>query len=58
MDPDPDPYPYWPPSGSGSVKNEYGSETLGNVAIFTKNFPFLFVFKVRIRSGFIQFEKL
>ncbi len=25
---DPDPYPYWPPSGSGSVKNEYGSETL------------------------------
>ncbi len=33
MDPDPDPYPdpYWPPSGStgsGSVKNEYGSETL------------------------------
>jgi hypothetical protein len=30
---DPDPDPYWPPSGSsgsgsGSVKNEYGSETL------------------------------
>ncbi len=31
MDPDPDPDPYWPPtpsSGSGSVKNEYGSTTL------------------------------
>ena len=35
MDPDPDPYPdpYWPPSrstgsGSGSIKNEYGSTTL------------------------------
>jgi hypothetical protein len=35
LDPDPAPYPdpYWPPSGSsgsgsGSVKNEYGSETL------------------------------
>ncbi len=33
LDPDPDPDPYWPPSGStgsgsGSVKNEYGSETL------------------------------
>jgi hypothetical protein len=28
---DPDPDPYWPPpssSGSGSVKNEYGSTTL------------------------------
>jgi hypothetical protein len=23
-----DPDPYWPPSGSRSVKNEYGSETL------------------------------
>jgi hypothetical protein len=33
LDPDPYPDPYWPPSGSsgsgsGSVKNEYGSETL------------------------------
>jgi hypothetical protein len=30
LDPDPDPDPYWPPSGSGSgsVKNEYGSTTL------------------------------
>ncbi len=33
MDPDPYPDPYWPPSGStgsgsGSVKNEYGSTTL------------------------------
>jgi hypothetical protein len=31
LDPDPYPDPYWSPastSGSGSVKNEYGSETL------------------------------
>jgi hypothetical protein len=35
---DPDPDPYWPPSGStgsgsGSVKNEYGSETLVTVQL-------------------------
>ncbi len=30
-----DPDPYWPPSGSGSVKNEYGSETLIQITIFS-----------------------
>jgi hypothetical protein len=33
---DPDPDPYWPPpssSGSGSVKNEYGSTTLSATLI-------------------------
>jgi hypothetical protein len=36
LDPDPYPDPNWPPSGSsgsgsGSVKNEYGSETLASM---------------------------
>ncbi len=47
MDPDPDPYtdPYWPPSGStgsgsGSVKNEYGSETLPLMIMRNENVIF------------------
>jgi hypothetical protein len=35
LDPDPNPDPYWSPastSGSGSVKNEYGSETLATTS--------------------------
>ena len=34
---DPDPDPHWSPastSGSGSVKNEYGSETLPQYALY------------------------
>jgi hypothetical protein len=37
LDPDPYPDPYWPPSGSsgsGSVKNEYGSETLVIITVY------------------------
>ncbi len=40
MDPDPYPDPYWPTSGStgsGSVKNEYGSETLLATIPFRNN---------------------
>jgi hypothetical protein len=38
---DPDPDPYWPPSGStgsgsGSVKNEYGSTTLRGTTMSLK----------------------
>jgi hypothetical protein len=47
LDPDPDPYPdpYWPPSGSsgsGSVKNEYGSETLKKTREFRQYHCFFF----------------
>ncbi len=59
LDPDPDqdldPDPYWPPtsspgSGSGSVKNEYGSTTLVKILKFFDKDPGSGMETVRIRD--------
>ncbi len=75
MDPDPYPDPYWSPastSGSGSVKNEYGSETLVPVPTFEKvmvpnpvptfeKLRFRFLFQLHIQTVMVPvptFEKV